>query len=105
MANLTIISTTAVPDHVRGALSRWMLEPTPGLYVGTLSAKVRDELWAVVAASVGTGAAVVISPSDNEQRFTIRTAGERRRTVEDFDGLMMIVLNPLEADNESAKAV
>ena len=105
MANLTVISTTAVPDHVRGALSRWMLEPTPGLYVGTLSAKVRDELWAVVAASVGTGAAVVISPSDNEQRFTIRTAGERRRTVEDFDGLMMIVLNPLEADNESAKPV
>ncbi|WP_034091838.1 type I-E CRISPR-associated endoribonuclease Cas2e [Streptacidiphilus albus] len=105
MANLTVISTTAVPDHVRGALSRWMLEPTPGLYVGTLSGKVRDELWAVVAASVGTGAAVVISPSDNEQRFIIRTAGERRRTVEDFDGLMMIVLNPLEADNESAKAV
>ena len=105
MANLTVISTTAVPDHVRGALSRWMLEPTPGLYVGTLSAKVRDELWAVVAASVGTGAAVVISPSDNEQRFTIRTAGERRRTVQDFDGLMMIVLNPLEADNESAKPV
>ena len=105
MANLTVISTTAVPDHVRGALSRWMLEPTPGPYVGTLSAKVRDELWAVVAASVGTGAAVVISPSDNEQRFTIRTAGERRRTVQDFDGLMMIVLNPLEADNESAKPV
>ena len=105
MANLTVISTTAVPDHVRGALSRWMLEPTPGLYVGTLSGKVRDELWAVVAASVGTGAAVVISPSDNEQRFIIRTAGERRRTVEDFDGLMMIVLNPLEADNESTKAV
>jgi len=105
VANLTVISTTAVPDHVRGALSRWMLEPTPGLYVGTLSAKVRDELWAVVAASVGTGAAVVISPSDNEQRFTIRTAGERRRTVQDFDGLMMIVLNPLEADNESAKPV
>ena len=105
MANLTVISTTAVPDHVRGALSRWMLEPTPGLYVGTLSGKVRDELWAVVAASVGTGAAVVISPSDNEQRFIIRTAGERRRTVEDFDGLMMIVLNPLAADNESAKAV
>jgi CRISPR-associated protein Cas2 len=100
VANLTVISTTAVPDHVRGALSRWMLEPTPGLYVGTLSAKVREELWAVVAASVADGAAVLIHPADNEQRFSIHTAGERRRTSVDFDGLTLIALNPAEPDNE-----
>lgn len=103
MANLTIISTTAVPDHVRGALSRWMLEPSPGLYVGTLSAKVRNELWAVVAASVADGAAVLIHPADNEQRFAIHTAGERRQTPIDIDGLTLIALNPAEDDNETAK--
>lgn len=100
MANLTVISTTAVPPHVRGALSRWMLEPTPGLYVGTLSKKVRDELWAVVAASVHDGAAVLIHPADTEQRFTIHTAGERRRTPIDVDGMILIALNPTEPDNE-----
>ena len=103
MANLTVINTTAVPDHVRGALSRWMLEPAPGLYVGTLSAKVRDELWSVVAASIADGAAVLIHPADNEQRFAIRTAGERRRTPIDIDGLTLIALNPAEDDNETAK--
>lgn len=101
MANLTVINMTAVPDHVRGALSRWMLEPAPGLYVGTLSAKVREELWSVVAASVGDGAAVLIHPADNEQRFSLRTAGERRRTSVDFDGLTLIALNPAEPDNET----
>ncbi|MHA6761334.1 type I-E CRISPR-associated endoribonuclease Cas2 [Streptacidiphilus sp. PAMC 29251] len=52
--------------------------------MGTLSAKVRAELWAVAVASVGTRAAVLISPAANEQHNTIQTAGERRRTVEDL---------------------
>jgi CRISPR-associated protein Cas2 len=82
-----------------------MIEPAPGLYVGTLSAKVREELWAVVAASVREGAAVLVHPTDNEQRFAIATAGERRRTPVDVDGLTLIALNPIEPDNESATEV
>jgi CRISPR-associated protein Cas2 len=101
MATLTVIQTTAVPPHVRGALSRWMLEPTPGLYVGTLSKKVRDELWAVISASVADGAAVLIHAADTEQHYALRTAGQRRRTPIDLDGLTLIALNPEEPDNEA----
>lgn len=81
-----------------------MLEPAPGLYVGTLSGKVREELWTVVSASVGEGAAVMVSPADTEQRFTIRSAGTMRREVVDFDGIELVALNPLEDDNESVTA-
>ncbi|MCX5085647.1 type I-E CRISPR-associated endoribonuclease Cas2e [Streptomyces sp. NBC_00401] len=101
MANLTVIATTAIPDHVRGALSRWLTEPMPGLYVGTLSAKVRDELWKTVSVSVGDGAAVLVFPDNNEQRFTLRTAGQRRREPVDFDGLTLIAFNPMEVDNKT----
>jgi CRISPR-associated protein Cas2 len=104
MATLTVIHTSAVPPHVRGALSRWMLEPAPGLYVGTLSKKVRDELWAVIAASVADGAAVLIHSADTEQRYALRTAGERRREPIDIDGLVLIALNPDEPDNEITTA-
>lgn len=98
MANLVVISTTAVPDHVRGALTRWMVEPTPGFYVGTLSARVRDELWQAVSGSVADGAATCVYPhADREQRFVIRTAGRRRRTVIDLDGLQLIQFH---AENE-----
>jgi|SRR5690625_1279920 len=90
MPNMVVISTTAVPDHVRGALSRWLTEPAAGLYVGTVSAKVRDRLWDAVSASVGDGAAVCVHPADNEQRCVIKTAGERRRRVVDFEGLQLI---------------
>ena len=76
---MVVISTTAVPEHVRGALTRWLTEPAPGLYVGTVSARVRDGLWSAVATSVGDGAAVCVHPAENEQRYLIRTAGKRRR--------------------------
>ncbi|WP_240808263.1 type I-E CRISPR-associated endoribonuclease Cas2e [Actinomadura geliboluensis] len=70
----------------------------PGLYVGTLSARVRTELWSAVAASIDEGAAVLLHPDDNEQGFTLHTAGRRRRTPVDFDGLTLIALNPAEPD-------
>ncbi|APU15565.1 type I-E CRISPR-associated endoribonuclease Cas2e [Actinoalloteichus fjordicus] len=90
MANLIVISTTAVPDYVRGSLSRFLTEPAPGLYVGSVSARVRDLLWEAVSAAVGDGAAVCVHPAENEQRYIIKTAGERRRHIADFDGLQLI---------------
>ncbi|MFJ7124033.1 type I-E CRISPR-associated endoribonuclease Cas2e [Streptomyces albogriseolus] len=90
MASMTVLATTAVPDHLRGALTRWLLEVTPELYVGTVSARVRDELWASATACVGNGTAVLAYPSDNEQGFELRTAGQKRRSPLDFDGLTLI---------------
>lgn len=90
MPNLVVISTSAVPDYVRGSLSRWLTEPAPGLYVGSVSARVREELWNNVTEAVGDGAAVCVYPVDTEQRYTVLTAGEQRRRVLDFDGLALI---------------
>jgi CRISPR-associated protein Cas1 len=33
------------PDEFEGALSRWLLEPKTGVFLGNPSARVRDELW------------------------------------------------------------
>lgn len=98
---MIVISTTAVPDFVRGALSRWLIEPNPGLYIGTVSAKVRDELWSAVSHTIGDGAATLIHPSDNEQGFIIHTAGQRRRRVIDIDGLQLIRFRAPQLPNET----
>ncbi|MGW4378969.1 type I-E CRISPR-associated endoribonuclease Cas2e [Kitasatospora sp. NPDC004531] len=90
MASLTVLSVTAVPDHLRGALTRWLLEVTPQLYVGTISAKVREELWTSVSHCIADGVAVLVHPAANEQGFTLRTAGPQRRRPVDFDGLLLI---------------
>jgi CRISPR-associated protein Cas2 len=87
---MIVISATAIPDHLRGALSRWLLEVTPELYVGSVSAKVREELWTAVSASTADGTAVLVHPADNEQGFTLRTVGTHRRELRDFDGLTLV---------------
>lgn len=90
MPSMVVLATTAVPDHLRGALSRWTVEVVPGIFVGTVSARVRDELWSSVAEVVGDGAAILVHPANTEQGFALRTAGERRRVPADFDGLTLM---------------
>ncbi len=92
MANMITLATTAVPDYVRGALSRWLIEAAPGLYIGTVSARVRDELWSTITDVIGDGAAVLAYPDNTEQGFTLKTAGTRRRIPTDFDGLTLITM-------------
>lgn len=90
MPSMVVLATTAVPDHLRGALSRWTIEVVPGIFVGTVSARVRDELWRSVAEVVGDGAAILVHPANTEQGFALRTAGQRRRVPADFDGLTLM---------------
>ncbi|KAA6212427.1 type I-E CRISPR-associated endoribonuclease Cas2 [Streptomyces albofaciens JCM 4342] len=90
MPSLLVIATTAVPDHLRGALSRWTSEVVPGIFVGAVSARVRDQLWQAVTETVGDGAALLVHPADTEQGYALRTAGTRRRAPIDFDGLTLI---------------
>lgn len=84
------LTMSAVPEHLRGALSRWLLEVTPQMYVGTVSAKVRDQLWDAIVACVEEGVAVMVYPAANEQGFELRTAGQHRRNPIDFDGLTLV---------------
>lgn len=101
MPSMLVLATTAVPDHLRGALSRWTIEVVPGIFVGTVSARVRDELWTSVSQVVGDGAAVLVHPAATEQGYAIRTAGTRRRAPMDFDGLtLMRMAAPSEAPSQ-----
>ncbi|MDT0407733.1 MULTISPECIES: type I-E CRISPR-associated endoribonuclease Cas2e [Streptomyces] len=103
MPAMTVISATAVPDHLRGALTRWLLEVTPTLYVGTISTRVRTELWNNLTACLTDGSAVLAYPTNNEQGFTLHTAGPQRRETVDFEGLTLIAFQRLPGSQESAK--
>jgi CRISPR-associated protein Cas2 len=90
MASPVTFIMVAVPPNIRHAVTRWMIEPAPGVFVGTISAKVRDELWAEIETETHGGWAVLIHTAANEQGFDIRTAGIERRLVIDLDGLKLI---------------
>lgn len=87
---MTVILLERVPASVRGELTRWMLELKPGVFVGKVSALVRDHLWEKVCASMKGGAGMLIHSADTEQGYAIRLWGATARTVVDFDGLSLI---------------
>jgi CRISPR-associated protein Cas2 len=87
---MIVLVVEKVPVSLRGELTRWLLEPKTNVFVGRVSALVRDKLWEMVCEKVKAGAAVLVNPSDNEQGFTIRTFGNTSRSVIDLEGLTLI---------------
>lgn len=81
-----------VPIGLRGELSRWMIEPRPGVFVGKVSAMVRDKLWDKACSGSKGGAAILIYPSPTEQGFTARTHGDPTRQLIDWEGLTLVRL-------------
>lgn len=80
----------AVPPGLRGHVTRWLVELAPGVYAGTLSARVRDRLWQTVESRVEDGQAVMVLRVRNEQGWTVRTAGRERWRPVDLDGLILM---------------
>jgi CRISPR-associated protein Cas2 len=78
-----------VTPSLRGELTRWLLQPHTGLFVGTVSARVRQRLWERIAKSLKGGAAIMIYPAATEQGFAIETNGRTKKAVEDFEGIML----------------
>lgn len=93
----------SVPVGLRGELTRWLIEPHPGVFVGHVSALVRDRLWLKCCEGLRDGGAVQIWSTANEQRFTLRTYGALRREVVNFEGLKLIRL-PAKAESKEALA-
>ena len=79
-----------VPTSLRGELTRWLVEPHAGVFVGHVNATVRDHLWGKCIKAKRTGGVLQIWSTNNEQRFAMRSIGETQRQVVDFEGLQLI---------------
>jgi len=75
---------------LRGELSQWLFEIKAGVFVGRISALVRDELWQVIEQKLGKGSAVLIYPQRNEQGFDARMIGNPSRSLVDIEGLLLV---------------
>lgn len=89
---MVVMILEKVPTSLRGELTRWLIEPHPGVFVGHLSGMVRDKLWEKCCEKLKEGGIVQMWSTNNEQRFAIRTFGDTKREVVDFDGLQLIRL-------------
>lgn len=86
---MVVLVLTAVPAGLRGHLTRWLLEIAPGVFVGNVSRRVRDELWDRVVELCKDGRALLVESARNEQRLDFRVHRHDWEPV-DFDGLTLI---------------
>jgi len=88
---MIVLIMDRVRPGLRGELTRWMIEPKAGVFVGRVSAMVRDHLWDKICREAGLDAGcLMVYSSDNEQDFLIRVHGAPARQIEDFDGLLLV---------------
>jgi CRISPR-associated protein Cas2 len=67
-----------------------MLEVRAGIFVGTLTARVREKLWALVCRRNRLGGSVVIYRRSGEQGFMVETHGDTSRSLLDNEGLTLV---------------
>ena len=79
-----------VKPSLRGQLTRWLLQPKAGVFVGRVSALVRQKLWEMICRESGDGACLMIWRTNTEQGFRIETWGDPQKTARDFEGLTLV---------------
>lgn len=79
-----------VPLRLRGELTRWLVEPRSGVFVGHVNAMVRERLWQKCCNARGAGGVVQLWSTNNEQRFAMRMNGDTSRRLVEVEGLQLI---------------
>ena len=64
---MVVITLEKCPLALRGDLTKWLQEISLGVYVGQVSARVRDKLWQRVCEESKNGRATMVYSARNEQ--------------------------------------
>ncbi len=67
-----------------------MIEPKAGIFLGRITARLRDKLWEKAVAGSGSGACLQAWSSPGEQGFIVRSHGDTSRKIVDFEGLRLV---------------
>ena len=86
---MVVIVLTAVPPGLRGHLTRWLLEISPGVFVGQVSARVRELMWERVEEFKDVGRALLVYSADTEQGLRFEALGHDWTPV-DMEGITLM---------------
>ncbi|MBW3706026.1 type I-E CRISPR-associated endoribonuclease Cas2 [Streptomyces griseus] len=86
---MTVIVLTNCPLGLRGFLTRWLLEISPGVFLGAPSTRIRDLLWTEVRTYAGQGRALLAYQTDSEQGYAFETHDHTWHPT-DHEGLTLI---------------
>lgn len=91
-----------VPPRLRGRLAVWLLEVRAGVYVGKVTRRVREMIWAQVKSGIEDGNAVMVWATSTESGFDFLTCGANRRLPLEHDGLKLVSFFPEAVNDQKA---
>lgn len=103
---LVIVLENAAP-RLRGRLAVWLLEIRSGVYVGKVSAKVREMILKQVKSEIDEQGelfqpnAIVAWSTNTEAGFDFITVGKNRRIPKFMDGVKLISFLPIQNEKNN----
>lgn len=95
---MVVLVLTACPPGLRGYLTRWLLEISAGVFVGSVSKRVRELMWKRTTDMVRSGRAIMVFSARNEQRLEFLVHGHHWQPV-DVDGITLMLRPALSAEH------
>lgn len=92
--SMLVVVTENVPPRLRGRLAVWLLEVRAGVYIGDVSAKIREMIWEQISVLAEGGNVVMAWATNSESGFEFQTVGENRRIPVDLEGLRLVSFLP-----------
>lgn len=86
---MVVVVLSDCPAKLRGDISKWMFEINTGVYVGNMSARVRDALWERICDNLKKGQATMVYSSRGEQKMEFCVHNTSWKVV-DFDGIKLM---------------
>ncbi|MDO5645747.1 MAG: type I-E CRISPR-associated endoribonuclease Cas2e [Dermabacter sp.] len=81
---------TACPAGLRGDLTKWLMEISPGVFVGRPTARVREHLWDRTLELCKDGKALLVFAANTDQGLEFRTHNHEWEPV-NYDGLSLML--------------
>lgn len=86
---MVVITLSDCPSRVRGDITKWLCEISTGVYVGNLSARVRQELWNRICGNLKNGRATMVYSTQGEQQLAFEVHNSLWKPV-DLDGIKLM---------------
>lgn len=96
---MIVVVLTACPVGLRGDLTRWLMEIAPDVFVGHVTARVREKLWERIEGQMRTGKAIMVYSARNEQHLAFQVHNAEW-IPKDCEGLELMV-RPARSNTET----
>ena len=102
---MIIFVLSLCPQNLQGYISLFLVEIAAGVYVGNVSARIREDMWKTAISYSGRqGKVIMVYKSNTVQGYEIKMHNHGRRKLEDMDGLQIIKqLTITETDPKASK--